>query len=291
MASPRRLPLFRGSRRGAAPHVATTALVAALCLVTAVGAGAPQRLRLATTTSAENSGLLGSILPHFSAQTGLTVDVIAVGSGKALKLGENGDVDVLLTHVPVLEAAFVAKGYGVNRRELMYNDFVVIGPRDDPLALRDLADAAAVFGKIAAARATFISRGDESGTHQKEKEIWRRAAVQPAPPWYLSAGLGMGKVLMMADEKRAYTLSDRGTFLAYRRRGDLAIVYAGDPALYNPYSVMAVNPARHRGVNYLGAMRLIAWLTSPEGQKDIAALRIDGQPLFIPLAVPPRAGE
>ena len=259
-----------------------------LLLLALVGqpAHAQAHLRLSTTTSTDQSGLLQVVLPPFEQRFHLKVDVLAVGSGKALKLAENGDVDVVLSHAPELEDAFVRAGFGVNRRDVMYNDFVVVGPPDDPAGLRGTVDAAGAFTKLAASGATFISRGDESGTHQKEKELWQRAGVVPAGPWYVSAGQGMGEVLLMANERRAYTLTDRATFVVYKQRGDLAIVTQGDPLLRNPYTVTAVNPARHPHAKYVAAMQLIAWLTSPEGQALIGGFAPQGDVLFHPVAVP-----
>ncbi|MGH7821391.1 MAG: substrate-binding domain-containing protein [Candidatus Binatia bacterium] len=250
-----------------------------------IAAAGEARLRLSTTTSTEASGLLGEILPPFEERFGVKVHVIAVGSGKALKLAENGDVDVVLSHAPALEAAFVAAGFGVNRREVMYNDFVIVGPPEDPAKIAGEAVAPA-FRRIGAAGAAFISRGDESGTHQKEKEVWKAASVAPEGSWYVSAGQGMAEILLMTDERRAYTLADRATFVTFRKRGDLALLVEGDPALLNPYSVIAVNPARHPHVRYREAMQLIDWLTSPEGQERVGGFRHEGQALFRPSAVP-----
>jgi tungstate transport system substrate-binding protein len=265
----------------------TRLVLAVLLLSTAVLA--QDHLRLATTTSTENTGLLGAILPPFEKRFGVKVDVIAVGSGKAMKLGENGDVDVVLSHAPELEEAFVAAGFGVNRRDVMYNDFVIVGPPRDPATLRDTTTAVDAFKRLTAAQATFISRGDDSGTHEKEKALWKAAGIAPAGAWYVSAGLGMGQVLQMADEKKAYTLSDRGTYLSFKAKGDLVIVSQGDPALFNPYTITAVNPARYPRVHYFDAMALIAWMTSPEGQRLIGEFAIGGEPLFHPTAVPPAA--
>jgi tungstate transport system substrate-binding protein len=262
-------------------------LIALALLVLSNTALAQDHLRLATTTSTENTGLLAAILPPFEKRFGVTVDVIAVGSGKAMKLGENGDVDVVLSHAPALEEAFVSAGFGVNRRDVMYNDFVIVGPAADPARLRDASTAADAFRQLAAAQAAFISRGDESGTHEKEKELWRAAGVTPSGAWYISAGVGMGQVLQMADEKNAYTLSDRGTYLSFKAKGGLVIVNQGDAALFNPYTIIAVNPARHRAVRYFDAMALIAWMTSPQGQGLIADFKVGGEVLFHPTAVPP----
>jgi tungstate transport system substrate-binding protein len=216
----------------------------------------------------------------------LKVDVISVGSGKALKLAENGDVDVVLSHAPALEEAFMKAGHGVNRRDVMYNDFIIVGPSNDPAHLRGAPSAADAFKKLAAAPAAFISRGDESGTHQKEKEIWKATGITPGGTWYVSAGLGMGEVLLMANERQAYTLSDRGTYLTYKQRGDLGIVVQGDPVLFNPYTITAVNPAQQPHTKYIEAMQLIAWFTSPGGQKLIGDYKQGGEVLFHPTAVP-----
>ncbi len=252
-------------------------------------ARAQEHLRLSTTTSTDNSGLLSFVLPPFERRFQLKVDVIAVGSGKALKLAENGDVDVVLSHAPELEEAFVKAGFGVNRRDVMYNDFIIVGPPNDPAGLHAAAGAVEAFKKLAAAQATFVSRGDESGTHQKEKELWKAAGVTPSAPWYVSAGQGMGEVLLMANERQGYTVADRGTYLAYKKREELAIVSQGDPILFNPYTIMATNPARYPRVKYIEAMELIAWLTAPEGQKLIGSFKQEGEVLFHPTAVPTSA--
>jgi len=258
------------------------ALAATVSLALPLRPGAAERLRLSTTTSTDNSGLLKVLLPPFEKATGVAVDVIAVGTGKALKLGESGDVDVVLVHDPGLEEKFLAGGFGVDRRSVMHNDFVVVGPKDDPEGLRGARSAADAFRKLAAGKAPFVSRGDESGTHQKEKALWKAAGVTPAGAWYMQAGQGMGEVLQMADEKRGYALADRGTFIAYERKVDLVVVSEGDPALFNPYSVIAVNPARNPHVRYDLARRFVDYLTGPEGQEVIAGFRIEGKQLFFP---------
>lgn len=269
-----------------------TALLVLTALVSICGrAGGEEVLRLATTTSTQNSGLLDHILPPFERRFGARVEVIAVGSGAALRLAERGDADLVLTHAPRLEEQFVSAGFGVNRRAVMYNDFVVVGPGEDPARVRSAEDAAQALDRIARAGAPFISRGDDSGTHQKERELWEAAGRVPSGPWYRPIGQGMGQALTMAHELRAYTLSDRGTFLAMRKGLDLEIVHEGDPRLRNPYAVIATNPARHPHVRYVLAMALIGWFTSPEGQRIIDSWRVDGQRLFVPLAVPPRAED
>jgi tungstate transport system substrate-binding protein len=251
---------------------------------------AGERLRLSTTTSTENSGLLYALLPPFEEIFNVKTDVIPVGTGKALKLAENGDVDVTMVHARSLEDKFVAEGYGVNRRDVMYNDFVIIGPESDPARVKSAKTADEALNLIARNRATFISRGDGSGTHVKELTIWEKAGLKPSGKWYLEAGKGMGEVLTMANEKRAYTIADRGTYLVFMggRKISLPVIFEGDPILFNPYGIIAVNPAKYPHVNYIKAMALIGWVTSRRGQKIIKEFGKDrfGQPLFIPVAVP-----
>jgi tungstate transport system substrate-binding protein len=249
-------------------------------------AQAETRLRMSTTTSTDNSGLLAVLLPPFETQHDMKVDVIAVGTGKALKLGENGDVDVVFVHARPAEDKFVADGYGVNRRDVMHNDFVVVGPKEDPSGLQQAESAAQAFRKLSEGKTLFISRGDDSGTHKKERTIWKAAGISPLGDWYSEAGQGMGAVLQIADEKRGYALSDRGTFIAYGDKLELTVLYEGDPILYNPYGIIAVNPARHPHVNYAGAMALIAYVTGREGQKIIEGYKMKGKQLFYPDAVP-----
>lgn len=245
-----------------------------------------QLLRLATTTSTDNSGLLAILLPPFEKSTGIQVHVIAVGTGKALRLAREGDVDVVLVHARKAEDKLVSDGYGVNRRDVMYNDFVIVGPDSDPAGIRGMNDAVAALAKIQASGSIFVSRGDDSGTNKKELQLWQAAKLTPGGDWYREAGQGMGKVLQMTGELGAYTLTDRGTWLAMQSKLPLKVLVSGDPRLFNPYGVIAVNPARYRDTNYRGAMRLIGWLTSVEGQKIIADFKINDQPLFIPTAVP-----
>ena len=224
--------------------------------------------------------MLEVVIPPFEKMFSVKVDIIAVGTGKAIKLGESGDVDVILVHAPQAEVRFVAEGYGVNRRKVMHNDFILLGPTSDPAKAKGTKNAAQTFKKIAKTNSTFISRGDDSGTHKKEKEIWGEAGITPQGKWYLEAGQGMGTVLQMAHEKMAYTLSDRGTYLAYRSKINSVIISEGDPILYNPYGVIAVNPAKHPNTNYIRAMAFIGWLTSPECQRMIADFKKDGELLF-----------
>jgi tungstate transport system substrate-binding protein len=239
-------------------------------------------LRMSTTTSTENSGLLKVLNPVFEKRYGIRIEVLAVGTGKALKLAENGDVDVLLVHAPDAEAAFVASGYGVNRKRVMFNDFVLVGPDNDSAGVKSAQTVDEALQKISKAKAFFISRGDDSGTHQKELALWQKTGLKPQGEWYISAGQGMGAVLTMADEKQAYALSDRGTYLAMQAKLQLTVLYEGDEALVNPYHVMAVNPQRFPNINYESAMRYIEFLTGEEGQALIAGYKKLGQALFHP---------
>lgn len=245
-------------------------------------AGDGKVLRLSTTTSTENSGLLAYLLPSFEARTGIKVKVISVGTGKALELGKNGDVDVTLVHARQLEDKFVAEGWGVDRRDVMYNDFVVAGPTADPAKVKGERDVIAAFRKIASGNVKFISRGDNSGTDVMEKGYWQAAGTRPAGANYVSAGLGMGEVLNMASELGAYTLTDRATYGAYKAKTGLAILVEGDKRMFNPYGIIAVNPDKHKGINYGGAKQLIEWMTSREGQAKIAAFKPEGEQLFFP---------
>jgi len=276
----------RGGFRGwPAAGLLAALLLGGLFLARPLGAETG-RLRLATTTSTENSGLLGVLLPAFEKETGLKVDVIAVGTGKALRLAENGDVDVVLVHDPELERKFVADGFGVERRAVMHNDFIIVGPAADPAHVRGDSSAAGALAKIAAAELPFVSRGDESGTHAKEKALWARAGLAPSGAWYKEAGQGMGAVLVMAGDLGGYTLTDRGTYLAMKAKLALEILVEGDPALFNPYGVIAVNPQRQPHVNFAGAMRFITWITSEEGQRTIAGFKVGDETLFTPDALP-----
>ncbi len=243
------------------------------------------RLILATTTSTDNSGLLDFILPDFEQKYHADVDVIAVGTGQALKLGQQGDADVLLVHARAKEDAFIRAGYGVNRQDVMYNDFVIVGSPDDPAGIAGMTDVAAAMAKIAETHSPFVSRGDDSGTHTKEKSLWTAAGIEPTGDWYISAGQGMGAVLTLANEQLAYTLSDRATYLARTLEGtDLVVLVEGDPILFNPYGVMAVNPLIHPDVNFDGATAFINWITDPETQQLIATFgeKEFGHPLFTP---------
>jgi tungstate transport system substrate-binding protein len=241
---------------------------------------AKQRLRLATTTSTENSGLLAVLLPPFEKAKDCKVDVIAVGTGKAIKLAEAGDVDVVMVHARKKEDAFVAAGFGVNRKDVMYNDFVLVGPTEDPAEVKGSSDVAVALQRIAANGATFVSRGDQSGTHSKELALWQEAAIIPRGDWYLEAGRGMGEVIIMAGERLGYTLTDRGTWLAFSDKSDLQILSAGDKRLFNPYGVIAVNPAQHPHVAHELANTFIDYLVAPQAQDIIARFTRNGEKLF-----------
>jgi tungstate transport system substrate-binding protein len=259
-----------------------TAIVIVFLVLVALPSRAEERLRMSTTTSTENSGLLSVLLPPFEKRYGCKVDVVAVGTGKALKLGEAGDVDVVFVHARPLEDKFVANGYGVSRRDVMHNDFVLLGPSGDQAAVRTATGAPDAFRAIAAKKSPFISRGDESGTHQKEKEIWSSAGFVPRGAWYIEAGQGMGEVITMATQKRGYILSDRGTYIAFRKKTDLVVLRQGDRNLWNPYGIIAVNPKKHAHAKYDLAMKLVDFVTGPEGQALIAGFKIDGESLFFP---------
>lgn len=260
---------------------ATFALCSSLLMPMAL---AQQVIKMSTTTSTDNSGLLPYLLPAFEAKTNTKVQVIAVGTGKALELAKNGDVDVTLVHARPSEDKFVAEGHGVNRRDVMYNDFIIVGPTSDPAGIKGNKDVLAAMKKIVDSKAKFISRGDNSGTDQMEKIYWKQVGVQPQGPSYVSAGLGMGEVLNMAAELNAYTLTDRATYSAYKAKTGLAIAVEGDPKMFNPYGIIAVNPAKYKDINYKGAMQLIDWITSKEGQQKIADFKVDGQQVFFPSA-------
>lgn len=244
-----------------------------------------ERLILATTTSTDDSGLLDYLLPDFEASYHVNVDVIAVGTGQALKLGEDGNADVLLVHARAREDEFMAADHGVRREDVMYNDFVIVGPQDDPAQIQGMDSAAEAFKKIAQVQATFVSRGDDSGTHTKEKVIWQAADIEPSGDWYVSAGHGMGAVLTMSDEQQAYTLSDRATYLARTNEGlELMILVEGDEVLFNPYGVIAVNPEKNPAIRNDLANEFIDWLVSVPTQEKIGEFGVAefGQPLFIP---------
>jgi len=255
---------------------------------------AAKELILATTTSTDNSGLLAAILPDFEQSSGVTVKVVAVGTGQALKLGEDGNADVLLVHARAREDAFMDAGHGSRREDVMYNDFVIVGSEADPAGIKGGSDAPAALKAIADAKASFVSRGDDSGTHTKEKALWKAAGIGPSGDWYISAGQGMGAVITMANEQEAYTLSDRATYLARTLEGiDLVIEVEGDPILFNPYGVMAVNPNKGDHIQHDLANAFIDWLVSLPTQKLISEFGVDtfGSPLFTPDSTAWRANK
>jgi len=239
---------------------------------------------LATTTSTRDTGLLDELLPAFEKKYGIIVKPISVGTGEALKMGERGDADVLLVHSRQAEDEFMAKGFGKVRKDVMHNDFVLIGPKNDPAAVKGSSSAAVAFKKIQREEALFVSRGDDSGTHKKELKIWDEAAIKPGGPWYITTGQGMAETIRIANEKQGYTLSDRGTYLVQKNNIDLVVLLEKRGDLLNPYGVIAVNPAKYPKVNYDGAMKFIDFITSEEGQRLIANFGKDkyGQPLFVP---------
>lgn len=239
---------------------------------------------LATTTSVRDSRLLEALLPPFERASGYRLKVIAVGSGEAMALGRRGEADILIVHDPDGELAFIREGYGTARVPLMHNEFVVVGPPGDPAAMRGLSDPVEAFRRLAASRAFFVSRADRSGTHSRERELWRRAGAEPARAWYREAGQGMSATLQIANELGAYALTDVGTLLAHRYPLDLEILVAGDSALYNPYHILMLAPARFPWINRAGAAALVEYLTSPEARETIAAFGREryGRSLFIP---------
>jgi len=262
-----------------------------LCLAVALAGegcsekGEPDRtIRFATTTSVENTGLLQELIAPFSERTGIRVHVVAVGTGQALKLAQNGDADAVLVHDADAEMEFMQKGFGIHRMRVMQNDFVLIGPPEDPAGIKGLpADQA--LSRIAALGSTFVSRADDSGTHKRERKLWKLAGITPSGPWYVEAGQGQRLTIQMADEKQGYCLTDRGTFLVSRQRIALVTLVEGGELLFNPYHAMAVNPAVRPGVRYVESLALLGWLVSPEGQALIAEFKPDGTQLFHPHAL------
>jgi tungstate transport system substrate-binding protein len=263
--------------------IASLVMFALVC-----GASAQERtITVASTTSTEQSGLFGYLLPRFTSVSGIGVKVVAVGTGQALDIGRRGDADVVFVHDKVAEQKFLAEGFGVKRYEVMYNDFVMIGPKADPAHIAGDKDVAEALRKIAVAKAVFVSRGDRSGTHEAELRLWKEADVDLAAAkgdWYREIGQGMGAALNMASSSNAYLLADRGTWLSFKNRGELAVLTEGDRRLFNQYGVMLVNPAKHAGVKVGDGQAFIDWLVSAEGQKTIADYKVGGEQLFFPNA-------
>ncbi len=273
--------------------IRTLALLALLALPGTARAQVP--LTIASTTSTEQSGLFGHLLPILRTQTGIAARVVALGTGQALDVARRGDADVVLVHDREMEERFVAEGFGTERRHVFFNDFVVIGPASDPARVAGLRDAAETFRRIAQARTPFISRGDRSGTHAAELRLWRLAGLDPVREgrgaWYREVGQGMGPALNTAAAQNAYILADRATWLAFRNRQELRVLAEGDERLFNQYGVIAVNPARHPHVNAEAARRFVDWLASERGQAAVAAFRVNGEQLFFPNAGRPEPGS
>ncbi|MCB2100794.1 MAG: substrate-binding domain-containing protein [Rhodobacterales bacterium] len=277
--------LTRRALLGAALTVATSLALAPL--VTPTAQAADRFITVASTTSTQNSGLFGFILPKFQAATGIEVRVVAVGTGKAIRMAQDGDADVLFVHHRPSEEKFVAEGFGVKRFDVMYNDFVIVGPQADPAGIKGGKDAAAAMKTIADAKAPFASRGDDSGTHKKEKGLWKAAGVDAAAAsgtWYRETGSGMGATLNTAVAMNAYALTDRGTWLSFKNRGDLVVVVEGDPRLFNPYGVILVSAKKHPHVKSADGQAFIDWLVSKDGQQAIADFKVGGEQLFTPSA-------
>lgn len=258
-------------------------LVTLLALAPAVSAQGPF-IVVSSTTSTENSGLFRHILPIFATKTGIEVRVVAQGTGQALDTGRRGDCDVVFVHDRSAELKLVQDGWFVNRRDVMYNDYVIVGPKTDPAGVKGMKDAVAALKRISAAKAPFASRGDRSGTHAAELRLWRAGGIDPKGRWYRETGSGMGPTLNVASGMGAYALTDRGTWLAFKNRGELAIAVEGDARLFNQYGIMLVNPARHPHVKKAAGQAFIDWVVSPEGQAAIGAYRIGGEALFFPNA-------
>ena len=260
------------------------ALILAMLAVPAFGED--RFITVASTTSTQNSGLFDAILPVFTEKTGIEVRVVAVGTGQALRIARNGDADVLLVHHRPSEDAFVAEGYGVERRDVMYNDFVIVGPGEDPSGIAAAEGVTAALQAVAAGDTVFLSRGDDSGTHKKELELWADAGIAPqGQPWYREAGAGMGATLNIAVGMEAYVLSDRGTWITFGNQQDFRILVSGDPRLFNPYGVIVVNPERFPHVKAADATVFADWLVSGEGQAEIAKFTIAGRTAFCPNSV------
>jgi tungstate transport system substrate-binding protein len=274
---------------------AFAALALPAVLPRGAGAQAPERsITVASTTSTEQSGLFGHILPLFTREAGIAVRVVAVGTGQALDIGRRGDADVVFVHDRAAEERFAREGFGGPRRHVMYNDFVIAGPASDPAGVRGGRDSAEALRRIAAAGAPFVSRGDRSGTHAAELRLWEAAGVDPTAGrgrWYREVGQGMGPALNTAAAMNAHVLTDRGTWLAFRNRQDLVLAAEGDPRLFNQYGVMAVNPERHPHVKAADARRFVEWLVSAAGQEAIAGYKINGEQLFFPNAARPEAAS
>ena len=249
----------------------------------------PRSITVASTTSTQNSGLFDWLLPQFTEASGIKVQVVAVGTGQAIRIATNGDADVLLVHHELSERRFVADGLGLERHPVMHNDFVLVGPRADPASVRGISEIVLAMRRIAEYQQVFVSRGDDSGTHKKELELWSAGGIDPGPAsgsWYREAGSGMGATLNTASAMNGYTLSDRASWVSFGNKGELEILVEGDPRLHNPYAAIVVNPERHPHVHVAEAQAFVDWLTSAQGQAAIARFRVDGQQLFFPDVLP-----
>ncbi len=269
------------------PLRVSVAVLMLLAVVAMPAVAAERFITVASTTSTENSGLFGFILPKFQQATGIEVRVVAVGTGQAIKNAERGDADVLFVHHQPSEEQFVAQGFGVKRYDVMYNDYVLLGPQTDPAGIKGTEDSVAALSRIAATAAPFVSRGDDSGTHKLELSLWEAAGIdvkKASGSWYREAGSGMGATLNTSSGLDAYTISDRGTWISFKNRGRLTIAVEGDPRLFNQYGVILVNPAKHPHVKASDGQAFTDWLISDQGQKAIADFRVDGQQLFFPNA-------
>jgi tungstate transport system substrate-binding protein len=264
------------------------ALIIGAALATLAVSDGPRPITIASTTSTQNSGLFEHLLPKFTAETGIEVRVVAVGTGQAIRLATKGDADVLLVHHPASERKFMADGLGLVRYPVMHNDFVLVGPGDDPAGIRGMSEVAAALRRIGDGEHVFVSRGDDSGTHKKELELWQAAAFDPRPAsgdWYRESGSGMGATLNTASAMGGYTLTDRASWVSFNNKADLQILVEGDTRMHNPYSVIVVNPERHPHVHAVEAQAFADWLISAQGQQAIASYRVDDQQLFFPDAV------
>lgn len=269
-------------------------LVVGIAMVAGAASGERQSITVASTTSTENSGLFAYLLPLFTAETGIEVRVVAVGTGQAIRVAANGDADVLFVHHPPSEHKFVADGLGLERHAVMHNDFVLVGAAGDDAGVRGMIDVANALRRLSVGEHNFVSRGDDSGTHKKELALWKAAAVDPRPAsgtWYRESGSGMGATLNTASGMDAYTLTDRATWARFGNKGNLEILVEGDARLHNPYGVIVVNPERHPHVHVTEAQAFVDWLMSERGQKEIATYSVDGRQQFFPDAFPDAAGE
>jgi tungstate transport system substrate-binding protein len=265
------------------------ALVSGALAIAGVAQGESRAVTVASTTSTQNSGLFAWLLPQFTEATGIEVQVVAVGTGQAIRIATNGDADLLLVHHEASERKFVADGLGLERHPIMHNDFVLVGPGADPAGIGGLNDIATALQRIGETGQVFVSRGDDSGTHKKELELWSASGFDPQPAsgsWYRETGSGMGATLNTANAMNGYTLSDRASWVSFGNKGDFEILVEGDPRLHNPYAAIVVNPERHPHVRADEAQAFVDWLTSAQGQAAIAAFRVDGEQLFFPDVVP-----